>query len=68
MAHSPIGILNGQGGEILIEMIQNQGGSKAFPKDKNFPALTALEQLADDGYLETLRETPTEVTYKILDD
>ncbi len=49
-------------------MIQKHGGIQAFPKDKNLPTLTALEQLADDGYLETLQETPTEVTYKILAD
>ena len=66
MTPNPIGILNGQGGEILIEIIQNQGGVKAFPKDGNKPLLEALERLADDGYLEMLRETPDTVTYSII--
>ena len=65
MSPNPIGILNGQGGEILIEIIQNQGGVKAFPKAGNRALLETLERLADDGYLEALGETPTEVTYKI---
>ena len=66
MTPNPIGILNGQGGELLIEIIQNQGGIKAFPKDGNQPLLEALERLADDGYLEMLRETPDTVTYSII--
>ncbi len=68
MTPNPIGILNGQGGEILIEIILNQGGVKAFPKNGNRPLLEMLERLADDGYLEALGETPTEVTYKITGD
>jgi len=66
MTPNPIGILNGQGGEILIEIIQNQGGVKAFPKDGNRPLLEALERLADDGYLEALGETSDTITYTII--
>jgi len=32
MTPNPIGILNGQGGEILIEIIQEHGGIQAFPR------------------------------------
>ena len=66
MAPNPIGILNGQGGEILIEIIQNQGGVKVFPKDGNRPLLETLERLADDGYLEALGETSDTITYTIV--
>ncbi len=64
MRLSPIGLLNGQGGELLIEIIQRQGGIKAFPK-RDLPTVAALERLADDGYLETLQETPETITYQI---
>ena len=63
MTPNPIGILNGQGGELLIEIIRDQGGVKAFPKDGNRPLLETLERLADDGYLEMLRETPDTIIY-----
>lgn len=66
MTPNPIGILNGQGGEILIEIIQDQGGVKAFPKNGNKSLLETLERLADDGYLEMLRETPDTVIYTIV--
>ena len=66
MTPDPIGILNGQGGEILIEMIQNHGGIKDFPKGENLPLLASLERLADDGYIESLKETPETITYTII--
>ena len=66
MTHEPIGILNGQGGEIIWEMIQRQGGVFAFPKNGNFSMLVALERLADDGYLESLTETADTITYRIV--
>ncbi len=65
MTPNPIGILNGQGGEILIEIIQDQGGVKAFPKDGNKSMLETLERLAEDGYLEMLRETPDTIIYTL---
>ncbi len=65
MTPNPIGILNGQGGEILIEIIQNHGGVKAFPKDSNQSLLETLERLAEDGYLEMLKETPDTIIYTI---
>lgn len=66
MTPNPIGLLNGQGGEILFEIIQNQGGVKDFPKKGNLPVLLVLERLADDGYLEALQETPETITYRIV--
>ncbi len=66
MTPNPIGILNGQGGEILIEIIQNQRGVKAFPKDGNRTLLETLERLADDGYLEALGKTQDMITYTII--
>ena len=66
MTPDPIGILNGQGGELLIEIIQDQGGVKAFPKDGNKTLLESLERLAEDGYLEMLRETPDTLIYTIV--
>lgn len=66
MTPNPIGLLDGQGGELLYEIIQNQGGVKAFPKDQNLPALQELERLADDGYLEALQETSDAIIYRIV--
>ncbi len=66
MTPEPIGILNGQGGELLFELIQRRGGVIDFPKNGNFPMLAALERLADDGYLESLTETPETITYRII--
>ena len=65
MTPNPIGILNGQGGEILIEIIQNHGGVKSFPKDGNQSLLETLERLAEDGYLEMLKETTDTIIYTI---
>ncbi len=66
MTPNPIGILNGQGGDILIELIQNHGGVKAFPKNGNKPLLETLERLADDGFLEMLRETTDTIIYTLI--
>ena len=66
MTLEPIGILNGQGGQLLWEMIQRLGGSIDFPKNSNFPMLMGLERLADDGYLESLTETEDMITYRIV--
>lgn len=66
MTPNPIGILNGQGGEIIIEIIRDHGGVQAFPKDGNAPLLATLEQLADDGFLEALRETPDMIIYTLI--
>lgn len=66
MTPNPIGLLDGQGGELLFEIIQNQGGVKAFPKDKNLSALQELERMADNGYLEALQETPEAIIYRIV--
>jgi hypothetical protein len=66
MTPEPIGILNGQGGELLWEIIQRQGGSIDFPKNSNFSMLMALERLADDGFLESLAETADTITYRIV--
>lgn len=66
MTPNPIGLLDGQGGELIFEIIQNQGGVKAFPKDENLPILQELERLADGGYLEALQETPDAIIYRIV--
>lgn len=66
MTPNPIGILNGQGGEILIEIIQDHGGVQVFPKSSSRPLLETLERLADDGYLEALGETPDTITYTLV--
>lgn len=66
MTPNPIGILNGQGGEILIEIIKDHGGVQVFPKNSSRPLLETLERLADDGYLEALVETPDTITYTLI--
>lgn len=45
---------------------RNHGSVKAFPKDGNAPLLATLERLADDGYLEMLRETPDALIYTLI--
>lgn len=66
MTPNPIGILNGQGGEILIEIIKDHGGVQVFSKNSSRPLLETLERLADDGYLEALVETPDTITYTLI--
>jgi len=66
MTPNPILLMNGRGGDILIELIQNQGGVRGFPKHQNPALIIALETLADDGFLESVTETPDEVTYRII--
>ncbi len=68
MTPNPIGLLDGQGGALLFEIIQNQGGVKAFSKNENLSLLQELERLADNGFLEALQETPEKITYKIIED
>jgi len=65
MTPDPIGVLNGQGGELVMDLIHAQGGLRAFSRRRDQSLLLMLERLADDGYLEWLRETPDEVTYRI---
>ena len=68
MAPNPMGILNESGGELAMEMIRANGREKTFRR-KTYPGLLpVLERLADDGYLEALRETPEEVTYGLVPD
>ena len=66
IAPNPILLMNGRGGEILMELIRNQGGVRGFPKRQNPALIMALETLADDGFLESITETPEEVTYRII--
>lgn len=47
-------------------MIRDHGGIQAFSKDGNAPLLAPLERLADDGYLESLGETPDTITYTLI--
>lgn len=64
--------MNGQGGDLLIDLIRKQGGRKTFRKDinkdTNRALLHGLECLADDGYLEACLETPDEVVYTLSKD
>ena len=68
MTPNPMGILNESGGLLAVEMIRAGGREKTFRR-KAYPALLpVLERLADEGYLEALRETPEEVTYGLAPD
>ncbi len=50
---------------LLIEILEKNGGERAFPKYGNTRLLQILEDLTREGKIERIAETEREIVYRL---